>query len=146
MNLVVVQIVCLLMLSGCTFVADEVPEQVAPEVFAEEVTEFNASFEIITNGTKRVFTQAMYHNQSPYVYIDSSDPNSVRVKKSGTTWDDFFKTLPFSLTKECLITGTKQTFCSSETKRLRFFINEIESPDVLDTAIGAGDHLQVEYL
>ncbi len=144
MNHIFLLLLSLLVFSSCT-PTTEVVEQTPVKVAAEEVTDFTASFEIITNGTKRVFTQAMYHNQSPDAYIDGSDPNSVRVKKSGTTWDDFFKTLPFSLTKECLITGTKQTFCSSETKQLRFFINDVEVPDALDVEIGAGDHLRVVF-
>jgi len=47
-----------------------------------------------------------------------------------------------------LVTGTKQTFCSSDTdpkKRLRFFINDIETPEALDLQIQAGDRLRVTY-
>jgi hypothetical protein len=111
----------------------------------EETPEFTASFEIQTNGIKRVFTQAMYHNLSPDVFIASSDPSTIVVKKAGVTWDDFFKTLPFSLTKNCLTTGTKQTFCSSESKALRFYLNDKEMPAALDSLIEANDHLRVTY-
>jgi hypothetical protein len=41
---------------------------------------------------------------------------TVHVRKAGVIWSDFFKTLPMELTKDCLITGTKQTFCIGETE------------------------------
>ncbi len=50
-----------------------------------------------------------------------------------------------SLTKDCLVTGTKEEFCSNETKKLKFFINDLESPDALDQIIKQDDKLKVEY-
>jgi hypothetical protein len=107
--------------------------------------DFTASFEIFTNGTKRIFTDAKYHNQSSDVYIESTNPSRIHVKKAGVRWSDFFETLPFSLTRECLVTGTNQTFCTSETKKLRFFLNGEEVPQALNRPIQAGDSLRVTY-
>lgn len=105
----------------------------------------SASFEIYTNGTRRIFTADMYHNQSEDVYIENENPNVIQIKKSGTTWDDFFKTLPFSLTSDCLTTGTGQIFCTNENENLKFFINGVESPDALDRKINPNDNLEVIY-
>lgn len=110
-----------------------------------EQNDFTATFEIYTNGTKRIFTEAKYHNLSPDVYIENSNPSLINVKKAGITWDNFFKTLPMSLTKDCLVTGTKQTFCSTETKKLRFFLNGLESLNTLETPIKPNDELRVTY-
>lgn len=107
--------------------------------------DFTAEFEIITNGTKRIFTNSMYHNQSDDVYIESSSPNTVRVKKTGIAWNDFFKTLPFSLSKDCLTTGTGQTFCTNENQTLRFILNGIETPNALSEIINPNDRLEVIY-
>ncbi len=107
--------------------------------------EFTASFEIYTQGTKRIFTAAMYHNKSPNAYIENPDPSVVHVTKPGITWVDFFETLPFTLTKECLVTGTGQTFCNSATEKLHFFLNGTESSDALDLRIQPGDALRVTY-
>lgn len=65
------------------------PSTPVPSKIADS-TDFTASFEIYTNGTKRIFTQAMYHQQSPNVFIQATDPSIVYVKKAGTTWADFF--------------------------------------------------------
>ena len=62
--------------------------------------DFTASFEIYTNGTKRIFTDVKYHNQSQNVFIQNPDPSIIYGKSAGTKRTDFFKTLPFSLSKE----------------------------------------------
>lgn len=110
-----------------------------------EATEFNAHFEIFTNGTRRIFTNLKYHNQSQDIYIENPDPHLIFVKKSDLTWADFFNTLPFSLEKDCLVTGTKQTFCNTETKKLFFYLNGQEVPDALEQVIAPNDSLRVEY-
>ena len=107
--------------------------------------DYTASFEITTLGTKRIFTDPKYHNQNSDVYIQNPDPSVIFVKKGGVTWADFFNTLPFSLTETCLVTGTKQTFCNSETYKLRFYLNDQESSGVLSLEINPGDRLQVVY-
>lgn len=109
-----------------------------------EQTNFTARFEIYTNGTKRIFTDTKYHNLSPDVYITKNDPSIIYVKKA-VTWGDFFQTLPMSLTKECLTTGTGQLFCTNENQKLQFIINHKEDPDALDRLINQNDKLQVVY-
>lgn len=106
---------------------------------------YSASFAIFTNGTFRIFTNPMYHNLSKDVYIEVSNPNTVYVKKSEITWNDFFRTLPFKLTKECLTTGTKQIFCTDTEGTLKFYLNGKEDKDALDKEIKQGDELLVTY-
>lgn len=108
-------------------------------------SEIAASFGIVTNGTFRTFTHSMYHNLTPEVFIESNNPNVVIVKKTGLTWDYFFKTLPFLLNKECLTTGTGQSFCTDEVHQLKFYINGAEVPDALEMPINHGDKLLVVY-
>lgn len=104
-----------------------------------------ASFAIFTNGTFRVFSAAMYHNLSPDLYIEATNPNIVKVKKAGSTWNDFFKTLPFTLSKDCLTTGTKETFCTGVNGSLRFYLNGSLDQNTLDKKINASDQLLVTF-
>ena len=106
---------------------------------------FTARFEIYTNGTKRIFTDPRYHNKSADVYLEGSDSSLIHVTKTSVTWADFFATLPMSLKKDCLVTGTKQTFCTNETSVLKFFINGVETPDASEKEIQPNDELRVEY-
>jgi len=114
----------------------------SPEI---DQVDFTASFTIITNGVTRNFNSAMYHNRSSDVYIEASDPTLIQVKKRGVTWNDFFQTLPFKLTKNCLTTGTNEKFCSGENGTLRFYLNDIENPNLLDAEIQAGDRTLIQF-
>lgn len=109
----------------------------------KKVVSFKASFAIFTNGTFRIFTDSKYHGKSPDAFMDEA--NIVIVKKNGTTWADFFNTLPMTLNKDCIITGTGQTFCTNNTSRLRFFINGSEEPNALDKEIKENDKLLITY-
>ena len=106
---------------------------------------YQASFAIFTNGTFRVFTAAMYHNLSADVYIQADNPNIVHVKKKGLTFDDFFKTLPFMLTKDCLTTGTGQTFCTGKAGTLKFYLNGVKTDDLLVREIKDGDKALITF-
>ncbi len=154
--LAIVAIGVLISLAGLSFFSTKqtVPQLPAsknstPAEFTESsatpMTDIRASFAIFTNGTFRIFTAAMYHNLSQDVYIEANNPNRVQVKKSGITWNDFFLTLPFKVTSECLTTGTKEIFCSGSKGTLQFYINGVKSSTALDQEIKDGDKLLVTY-
>lgn len=107
--------------------------------------EFTASFLIYTNGTQRVFTDTRYHNLSKDIYLESINPHIVHVKKPGLTWNDFFKTLPMSVTQDCLVTGTQQTFCSNKNETLHFYINGKKTVTILEEKINPYDQLLITY-
>ncbi len=115
------------------------------ESSATPMTDIKASFAIFTNGTFRIFTATMYHNLSQDAYIEESNPNLVQVKKGGTTWNDFFSTLPFTLTPECLTTGTKETFCTGNRGTLKFYINGEQINNALSQEIREGDKLLITF-
>lgn len=123
--------------------SDQVFKKESPE--SSGLINKQASFAIFTNGTFRVFTASMYHNLSEDVFIESSNPNIVRVKKAGVTWDDFFKTLPFKLSKDCLTTGTGQTSCTGQNGTLKFYLNGQLEPKTLDKVINQGDKLLISF-
>lgn len=107
-----------------------------------EVINITASFTIITDNITRSFKDPKYHNKSPDVYITADDPTLVHVTKKGITWDDFFKTLPMKLTKDCLITGDGETLCDGS---LKFFLNDVEDQNLLDREIKEGDKALIKF-
>lgn len=113
--------------------------------FDSKPTDIQAMFAIVTNGTKRSFSAPMYHNLSQDAFIEAENPGVIRIKRAGITWNDFFATLPFSLTPECLTTGTKETYCTNEEGALKFYLNGLESADALDREIKQGDSLLVTF-
>lgn len=120
-------------------------QQQNPSTSPNITADHTASFAIFTNGTARTFTNPDYHNLSADVFIEASNPHVIHVKKTGITWDDFFKTLPFSLERDCLTTGTGQIFCTNSNSKLKFYINGNPDDDALDRIINAGDQLLVSY-
>lgn len=107
--------------------------------------DIKASFTIITGGITRSFKAEKYHNQSPDVYIEASDPTLVHVTKIAIIWDDFFKTLPMKLTKECLTTGDGETFCDGKDGSLKFYLNGVEDKDLLQKEIKEQDRVLIKY-
>jgi len=105
-----------------------------------------ASFSIVTGNITRSFKAEKYHNQSPDVYIDSVDSTIVHVKKKDITWNDFFKTLPMKLTKDCLITGDDETLCNGKNGTLKFYLNDVKTPNFLDRRIKDGDKALINFL
>lgn len=107
--------------------------------------DYQAGFAIFTNGLFRVFTAAMYYHRSEGAFIEAKNPNIVNVKKAGITWGDFFNTLPFKLTRDCLTTGTKETFCSNEKGQLSFYLNGVKRDNLLDLKIKEADRALITY-
>ncbi|HEX9817651.1 MAG TPA: hypothetical protein VGA89_02050 [Patescibacteria group bacterium] len=110
-----------------------------------EVVDYEASFIIFTNGTLRTFSTAMYHQRSEDVFLTAANPNLIQVKKEGVTWQEFFDTLPLKLTKDCLTTGTGQTFCSNDNQSLKFYLNGEFEPHLLEKVIAPGDQLLISF-
>lgn len=108
-------------------------------------TNNKAAFAIFTNGTYRIFSDPKYHNLSPDVYIESPNPNIVFIKTKNIKWSDFFNTLPMQLSKDCLVTGTGQKFCTGQGGELNFYINGEKDPMALDREIKNGDKLLVSF-
>lgn len=123
----------------------DLPIPTPTPITQDEKVDIHASFTIITGNITRSFKAEKYHNQSPNVYIENPDPTVVHVTKSGITWDDFFKTLPTKLTVDCLITGDGETLCDEKDGTLKFYLNEIENPDLLDKEIKEGDKILIKF-
>ncbi|MBI1919066.1 hypothetical protein HYS29_00565 [Candidatus Microgenomates bacterium] len=139
-------IILFLFLAFTFFNKSQTPQTSVP------TSNITASFTIITDKITRSFTNPKYHNQSAQVYIQADNPSIVYVKKTGITWDDFFKTLPMKLTKDCLVTGDGETLCNGQCLpagrqggTLKFYLNDIETPDLLDKEIKQNDQILIKF-
>ena len=136
----------LIILAAVAIVAAVYQQPAVEVVSSPEPIDYTAEFSIYTHGTIRVFTSSMYHNLSADVFITADNPSLIQVKKAKTTWQYFFETLPFKLDKDCLVTGTGQTFCTGEEGELSFTLNGANDPDVLGKVIQPGGELVVSFL
>lgn len=150
-RIVIISFLAIALVLTSAFILFNKPQ--APTVLAPTATltpqnqavDIKASFIIITGNITRTFKAEKYHNKSPDVYIESLDPTIVHVKKIGITWDDFFKTLPMKLTKVCLTTGDGETHCNKKNGTLKFYLNDIQTPDLLDRQIKDGDKALIKF-
>lgn len=153
MNRIIIILLGVVVLAGIFFLLQNFPapnaEKESPtpteSTAKQDEVPYTAAFAIFTNGLKRTFTASMYHNQSDDVYITPDNPEVVHVERMSLTWSDFFSTLPFTLSKECLTTGTGQTFCTGRNGTLRFYLNGELTPDALDLLITNGDQLLITF-
>lgn len=111
---------------------------------AAQSLEFNAKFAIYTDSFKRSFTKSMYHNLSKDAYISPKDVETVIVSKNGTTWQEFFDSLPLQITTACLVTGDNERLCNTADKSVKFFLNN-QRIYSLEVAIKPDDRLLISY-
>lgn len=154
MKTVSILAVVLITLTGAFFIFNNKPQPKEASVqkstslptIVDEKVDIKASFIIITGTITRSFKAEKYHNQSSEVYIQSDDPKVIHVKKAGITYDDFFKTLPMKLSKDCLVTGDGENLCSESSGTLKFFLNDIETPYLLEKEIKEGDKALIKFI
>lgn len=109
------------------------------------VSSIEASFSVITHKITRSFDNAMYKNQSKDVYIPNENSKAVVVTANGVTWGDFFETLPFSVSSDCLVTGDGDRLCNGEDGTLTFEINGENVDNALSQRINEGDDFIIRY-
>ncbi|MEX2028115.1 MAG: hypothetical protein WD988_01270 [Candidatus Curtissbacteria bacterium] len=142
----VLAVASIIILSGCSSTKlNSSSTAPSPQVQVQEKVDFQASFEIYTDGLKRNFSNPKYHNKSEDVFITAEDPSIIHVKRSEIKWGDFFDTLPMKLEKECLTTGDGERLCNSQTKTLKFYVNNVENPNFLNEKIKSGDKARITY-
>jgi hypothetical protein len=106
---------------------------------------FTADFKILIDGKNQPLAYQKYYKKSSDVFIESSNPSLVHVKKENITWGDFFKTLPLELTDYCLSLNQNHVYCNGKLGELSFYLNQIETPKALDLRMSPGDSLIIQY-
>ncbi len=120
------------------------PTPTPTSILTPNIVDIKASFGIITGNITRNFSSPKYHNLSMDVFITKDDPSIIYVKKDGIRWSDFFETLPMKLTKDCLVTGDGESLCNTKGN-LKFYLNDVETPGLLDMEIEEGDRAKIEF-
>ncbi len=90
---------------------------------------WHADFALYIRGERYDFNQERFISStedelSENVHIHESYL-VVHVHREGTTWREFFDSLGFELTDQCLTTPEGEQFCTSGTERLSFILNGV---------------------
>ena len=88
----------------------------------------------------------MYHNQSEDVFIENANPNLIFTRVLEQPGMTSLKHCRFHLQNSCFVPVTKQEFCNSELKQIKFILNGKISPDALDLKIEKNEVDEVRWL
>lgn len=126
---VVVLAVLLVLNSGDDGPVTVVCEPGTPGCELRQSVHWHADFALYIRGERYDFDQERFfstvdeelsenvHLHKPFLVV--------HVHREGTTWREFFHSLGFELTDQCLTTPEGDTYCTSETERLSFIVNGV---------------------
>ncbi len=91
---------------------------------------WHADFALYIRGERYDFNQPRFISDeadelSGNVHIHNPRHHVVHVHREGTTWREFFDSLGFELTDQCLTTPDGERLCASDTERLSFVLNGV---------------------
>lgn len=133
-------------LSGCNFLVDNT-SPTSPDVFPAPLRDVDhtASLTVVIDGIPFNLTKDIYINQSEKIFLDSKFPGIIRVKKAPLVWQDFFDSVPIDVSKNCLTLDIRSSYCRTESKELKMFLNRIRVDTLLDKPVTDGDQILLSY-
>lgn len=104
-----------------------VVKTVGEKPLGEKVHE-HADFAVYLNGKKFDFTQAKYQSSKtnpldPEAHLHDSNGTVTHKHRKGVTLGYFFKSIGMDFTNECFTLDSKESFCNSGDKKLKFYVN-----------------------
>ena len=110
----------------------------------------HANFKVFIDGKEVDFAKPEFMTESKQdhskkVHLHDLRGDVVHVHYSGVTWSDFFDSLGFRLTKDCLDLGKEGKYCNTDQKKLRFFINDKEIENLASVEIQDLDRVLIHY-
>lgn len=88
----------------------------------------HADFAVYLNGKKFDFTQAKYQSSEtnpldPEAHLHDGNGTVTHKHRQGVTLGYFFKSIGMEFTNECFTLDSKESFCSSSDRKLKFYVN-----------------------
>jgi len=95
---------------------------------------WHADFSVTIDGERVDFDERKYMVQSQYVHLEGGDGTMIHKHATGVTLADFFGSIGWELTTECLRTDTGEEYCTGNGGKLRIVVNgeEIDDPSEYD--------------
>ena len=111
---------------------------------------FHADFKIFINGNSINFADDKHYMKSNIIHLDNQQNKEdasglIHMHATGVPFWYFLKSIGIDLGKECITLEYQQKFCNSTDKKLRFFINGKEHPDIGNYVFRDLDKILVSY-
>ncbi len=96
-----------------------------------QAVHWHADFALYIRGERYDFGQERFVSDeedelSGNIHLHGERSSVVHVHREGTTWREFFDSIGFELTDQCLTTPEGEQFCDSEAERLSFVLNGVK--------------------
>lgn len=106
---------------------------------------WHANFSVSIHGDRVNFSKERYMVRSQYVHLEGGDGTTIHKHATGVTLADFFDTVGWKLTNDCLSAANGTTYCTGDGGRLRILVdgNEVDNPDEYE--IQNNDTIRVVY-
>lgn len=145
----VVALAVLLVLNGGEGTATE---PVAPTLGGQlrQEVHWHADFALYIDGERYNFDQERFYSTaeeklSENVHLHRPWHVVVHVHRESTTWREFFDSLGFELTDECITLPEGERFCTSGTKQLSFILNGVKVDTLAFEDITDIDRVLISY-
>lgn len=104
-----------------------------PDISSEGAYHIHANIRVLVDGAPVDFSLPKYQSRvgeelNEFIHFHDGIGNVFHVHKKGMTLKDLFSSLGMTLTKDCLVTDTKQSYCSGSGKTLKLYVNNKVSP------------------
>lgn len=110
----------------------------------------HADFLVYIGDEKFDFTQDKYQStakslQSDKVHLHDNKGNVIHLHAEGITLGDFFTSLGFNLTNQCLVTDTKEEYCTDNDNTLTLYVNGKVLENIANYQIIDNDQILLYY-
>ena len=131
-----------------------------PGCLLREPIHEHANFALVVRGTAYNFNQSQFlssegNEKSALAHLHEPRFGVAHIHRSGTNWDEFFRTIGFELQdpslpgttadKTCLKFPDGQRLCTSATESFKFFVNAVRVDGVSATGMHDLDRILISY-
>lgn len=110
----------------------------------------HSDFIVYLDGQSYDFTDDKYQSKAAHVlhahvHLHDNNDDVIHRHERDITLADFFHSLGFTLTDECITTDEDETFCSGDTQKLQLYVNGEATSTIADYENKEEDQLLLYY-
>lgn len=116
----------------------------------QEEVHVHSDFIVYLDGQQYDLTADKYqttntHSNHAHIHLHDNVGHVIHRHEHNVTLGEFFNSLGFGLTNDCITTDTNQTFCTDETNQLLLFVNGKTEADIVEYVNKEEDELLLFY-
>lgn len=104
----------------------------------------HADFKVYLNDKAVDFSQPRYQVRAQHVHVEGGDGDVIHVHATGVKMGYFLSTLNIKSSESCFVIDSR-SYCSSENKTLKFFVNEVPNSEWENYVLQSMDRLLISY-